>query len=340
MAARAFICGLSGHDLTDDERYFLREAQPWGVILFRRNVDSPIQVAHLCREIRNTLERDVPILVDQEGGRVQRIGPPHLRRYPAGAEIGALYRQNPVLGVEAALIGAKLIALDLVQLGITVDCLPVLDIPVPGSDSVVGDRALGEDPDAVTAVGGAQIAGLLAGGVLPVIKHVPGHGRATADSHKELPRVDATLRDLDSRDFVPFRLLAGAAPLAMTAHVVYSAVDDTNPATLSSEVIGKVIRKRIGFDGALMSDDISMGALSGTIGSRAHAAIVAGCDLVLHCNGDLGEMREVAGAAPALSGAALDRTQRALGLRSAPGEQDRAALEARFDRLLGQTGTA
>ena len=341
MAVRAFISGLSGPILTDDERAFLRDASPWGIILFKRNVEDPAQIRRLCREAREALGREnAPVLIDQEGGRVQRIGPPHLRSYPPGGVYGALYRENQVLGVQAALIGAKLMALDLIALGITVDCLPMLDVPTPDADAIVGDRALGPDADAVSTLGAAQIEGLLSGGVLPVVKHLPGHGRATVDSHKELPRVSASLAELEDRDFVPFRLLASSTPLGMTCHVVFSAIDDSAPATLSAEVIGPIVRDRIGFDGALMTDDISMGALSGSIGSRAEAAIRAGCDLVLHCNGDAAEMQEVAAAAPELSGDALRRTDAALAWMREPAEHDRRALEARFDKLLAQAAVA
>lgn len=342
MPVRAFICGLGGPVLTADERAFLRNAEPWGVILFRRNIEEPEQVRRLCRDVRDALQRDdAPILIDQEGGRVQRFGPPHLRAYPPAAVIGELYRRNQVHGVQAALIGAKLIALDLIGLGVTVDCLPMLDVPAPDSDTaVIGDRAFGDDPDAVSTLGAAQVEGLLSGGVLPVIKHMPGHGRARVDSHKELPRVDAPLPELEARDFVPFRLLAPSAPLGMTAHVVYTALDPDRPATLSAEVIGRIVRRRFGFDGALMTDDISMGALSGDIAGRSGAALRAGCDLVLHCNGDAVEMAEVAGVAPELGGDALRRAHAALALRRDPADHDRRALEARFDTLLAQARAA
>jgi beta-N-acetylhexosaminidase len=341
VAVRAFITGLSGPVLTDDERAFLRDASPWGIILFRRNIDEPEQIRRLCREAREALGREnAPVLIDQEGGRVQRIGPPHLRAYPRGGVYGALYRRNEVLGVQAALIGAKLMALDLVALGITVDCLPMLDVPTPETDEIIGDRALGPDVDAVSTLGAAQIEGLLSGGVLPVIKHLPGHGRATVDSHKELPRVSASLAELEDRDFVPFRLLASSTPLGMTCHVVFSAIDDSAPATLSAEVIGTIVRGRIGFDGALMTDDISMGALSGGVRERAEAALRAGCDLVLHCNGEMAEMQDVAGASPELSGDALRRTEAALAWTREPAEHDRRALEARYDRLLAQVAAA
>jgi len=331
---RAFISGLTGTELSEDERAFLRDAQPWGLILFKRNVENPEQIRRLCHAGREALGRDAPVLIDQEGGRVQRIGPPLARAYPAGAAYGHLYRKNPLLGVEAAHLGARLMALDLIALGIDVDCVPVLDIPVEGVTPAIGDRTLGADVDSVTTLGGAQIDGLFSGGVLPVMKHIPGHGRARVDSHAALPRVDASIAELQDRDFAPFRLWASRCPLGMTAHVVFSEIDDLMPATLSAAVIGNIIRARIGFDGALMTDDISMGALSGSLSGRAEAAVRAGCDLVLHCNGELAQMREIAAAVPELAGDNLRRTDAALAKRRPPEEVDRKALEARFDDLL------
>ena len=337
MAPRAFICGLSGTELSPDESAFLGDARPWGVILFSRNTDNPEQVRRLCASVREALEReDAPILIDQEGGRVQRLGPPHLRAFPAGARYGEMYLRNSLAGVEAAFLGAKLIALDLASLGVTVDCLPVLDIPVDGGTAAIGDRALGFSVDSVATLGGAQIDGLIAGGVVPVLKHMPGHGRAMVDSHQSLPQVDATMEELEGQDFTPFRLLAKRAPLGMTGHVVFLDVDDSAPATLSSAVIVNVIRERIGFDGALMTDDICMAALSGSPRERAERAIAAGCDLVLHCNGALAEMREVAAGVPELRDDALRRTDAALALRRPPDTVDRAALERRFDFLLSR----
>ena len=335
MAPCAFICGVLGAQLSNEEAAFLRDARPWGVILFKRNVEGLAQVRRLCLAIRHALDReDAPILIDQEGGRVQRIGPPLLRAYPAGAVYGAIYARSPLLGVEAAHLGARLMAHDLLTLGISVNCLPCLDVPVPGTTKAIGDRALGGSVDSVSTLGAAQIDGSLAGGVLPVIKHMPGHGRATVDSHQELPRVDASLADLDEQDFAPFRLLASRAPLGMTAHAVFVDVDPGAPATLSSAVIGNIIRERIGFDGALMTDDISMGALSGDFRGRAERALAAGCDLVLHCNGDAAEARAVAAACPELSGDALRRTEAALAAVRPVEAIDRRALETRFEALV------
>jgi beta-N-acetylhexosaminidase len=340
LAARAFICGLRGTALADEERSFLGDARPWGVILFKRNVDNPEQIRRLCGDVRETLGRDAPILIDQEGGRVQRIGPPYVRSYPPGAAYGHLYERDPLLGVEAAHLGARLIALDLLDLGIDVDCLPILDVPVEGGTEAIGNRALGRTADTVATLGGAQMDGLLRGGVLPVIKHLPGHGRARVDSHLELPRVDAPMIDLETQDFLPFRLLARRAVLGMTCHLVYSAVDEGTPATLSAPVIGNIIRERIGFDGALMTDDISMKALSGGFRDRTEGALRAGCDLVLHCNGDMGEMTEIAAGAPELRDEALRRTEAALAARRPADPADREALEARFDAILARVAAA
>ena len=337
MAVRAFICGLKTSGLSEKEAEFLRRCQPWGVILFPRNVKSLEQVAELCGKIRRVLERDdAPILIDQEGGRVQRIRPPHVRAYPPVATYGAIYGENPLLAVEAARLGAKLLALDLSAIGINVDCAPVLDIPGPGADNIVGDRAYGTDIDVVLTLGGAQIDGFFAGGVLPVIKHIPGHGRANVDSHKELPRVDASLAELDAVDFAPFRLWASKVPLAMTAHVVYTAVDAELPATHSPTVIESIIRERIGFRGLLMSDDLSMGALSGDLASRASASIAAGCDVVLHCSGELKPGEAIANAVPELEGEPARRAAEALSMLRPAENTDRAAIEARFDSLLAR----
>jgi beta-N-acetylhexosaminidase len=330
--SRAFIIGVSGLELTAAEREFLRGADPWGLILFKRNIDTPAQVGALTRDFRDALGRDAPILVDQEGGRVQRLGPPHWPVYPPGIAYGRLYDRDPAAGLAAARLGARLIAADLAALGIDVDCLPLADVPVEGADAVIGDRAYGTDPAKVAAIAGAVGEGLLAGGVLPVLKHIPGHGRATADSHHRLPVVDIDRATLEATDFQAFRPLAGL-PLAMTAHVVYSAIDSA-PATTSAIMIGEVIRDSIGFTGALMSDDISMGALSGTIAERTRAAFAAGCDLALHCNGNLDEMRMVAAETPVLNGAPGRRAADALSARHAPDALDLAAARADFAAMM------
>jgi beta-N-acetylhexosaminidase len=335
MTIRAFIAGCSGPELTADERAFFRDSNPWGFILFKRNIDTPEQVRALTHALRDTVGRaDAPILVDQEGGRVQRMGPPHWRRYPAGSAYGRIATQAPVTRREAARLGARLIAHDLLSVGINVDCLPVLDVPHPGAHDVIGDRAYGADVASVAVLGRAAAEGLLAGGVLPVIKHIPGHGRAGADSHEALPTVTASRDELERADFEPFRVLADM-PLAMTAHVVYTAIDRRRPATTSRKVMREVIRGSIGFDGLVMSDDLSMNALSGSLAERAAAAIAAGCDVALHCNGKLEEMQAVAAAAPILAGKARRRAENALArVRHQPEPLDAVDAHARLDAAL------
>jgi beta-N-acetylhexosaminidase len=334
MTVSAFICGTAGPTLGADEIAFLRDADPWGFILFKRNCETPEQIRALTTALRDTVGRDAPILIDQEGGRVQRLGPPHWPAYPTGRTYGDIFARSPADGRRAARLGARLIAADLHALGIDVDCLPVLDVPVEGAHDVIGHRAYGVTPDVVSELGRTAAAGLLAGGVLPVIKHIPGHGRAGVDSHHHLPVVDTPRAELEATDFPPFRD-AARLPLAMTAHVVYTSLDPDHPATTSKVVIGEVIRGLIGFDGCLMSDDVSMRALSGTIAQRTAAALAAGCDLALHCNGDLAEMRAVAANAPALTGRAAERADRALAARRTPEPLDEAAARAEFARLTG-----
>jgi beta-N-acetylhexosaminidase len=333
MAARAFITGLSGPKLADDERAFLREARPWGLILFKRNIQDPDQVIGLVGEALHELGSGAAVLVDQEGGRVQRLGPPHWPAYPPGAAFGALYDRDRATGLAAARLGARLIAADLAALGINVDCLPLADVPVRGADAVIGDRAYGETADKVAAIAQAVAEGLAEGGVLPVLKHIPGHGRATADSHAKLPVVQADRATLEGSDFAAFRPLKNL-PLGMTAHVVFTAIDPVLPATTSATMIREVIRGWIGFGGLLMSDDISMGALSGSIGARTRAALAAGCDVVLHCNGKLDEMRAVAAEAPELAGEAVRRADAALAARRAPTAIDLAAARREFAAMM------
>ncbi len=336
MSTRAFIAGVSGLVLTAEEQAFLRAQRPWGFILFKRNVDHPAQVAELVRQLRACVGSDeAPVLIDQEGGRVQRLGPPHWPAYPAGARFGELFVQDPAAGRRAAWLTGRLIAADLTELGITVDCLPLADVPVAGADAVIGDRAYGTSAAQVAALARAVTEGLGDGGVLPVLKHVPGHGRATADSHHRLPVVDAPLAELERSDFAAFRPLADL-PMAMTAHVVFSALDAAQPATTSATMISTVIRGWIGFQGVLMSDDVSMNALAGSIAERTEAAFAAGCDIVLHCNGKLDEMQQVAAVSPELAGEALERTRRALAARRAPQPFDRTAGRLELDGLLAQ----
>ncbi len=340
MSSRAFITGVSGLELSAPEREFIRGTRPWGFILFKRNVEAPAQVSALVEELRSCLgDADAPVLIDQEGGRVARLGPPHWPVYPPGAAFGALYDLDKTLGQQAARLGARLIAADLIDLGITVDCLPLADVPVGGADAVIGNRAYGTEPAKVAAIARAVTEGLEQGGVLPVLKHIPGHGRATADSHFGLPTVDTPAEELQRSDFAAFQPLADL-PMAMTAHVVFSALDPAQPATTSATIIRQVIRGTIGFQGLLMSDDVSMNALAGSIAERTRAIVHAGCDMVLHCNGKLEEMRDVAGETPELAGEALERARRALASRRAPEPFDRQAARAELEALMNRVATA
>jgi len=340
MNSRAFITGVSGPELNAAEREFIRAERPWGFILFKRNVETPTQVITLVRELRTAAgDPEAPVLIDQEGGRVQRLGPPHWPVYPAGAAFGVLYDIDPYLGLSAARLSARLIAADLIDLGVTVDCLPLADVPVPGADAVIGNRAYGTKPDKVAAIGRAVTEGLEQGGVLPVLKHIPGHGRATADTHFRLPVVDNSRAELERTDFAAFQPLADL-PMAMTAHVVFSALDPAHPATTSATIVEQVIRGMIGFQGLLMSDDVSMNALAGSLAERSRAIFAAGCDMVLHCNGKFDEMRQVAAETPELSGKALERARRALATRKPPQAFDRLAARAELDALMERAGTA
>jgi beta-N-acetylhexosaminidase len=340
MNSRAFITGVSGPELSAAEREFIRTERPWGFILFRRNIETPSQVVLLINELRKELgEPDAPVLIDQEGGRVQRFGPPHWPVYPPGAIFGALYDLDPALGLSAARLSARLIAADLIEAGVTVDCLPLADVPVAGADAVIGNRAYGTEPAKVAAIARAVTEGLAQGGILPVLKHIPGHGRATADTHFRLPEVETSRAELERTDFAAFQPLADL-PMAMTAHVVFSALDPAHPATTSATIIEQVIRGVIGFQGLLMSDDVSMNALSGSIAERTRAILAAGCDMVLHCNGKLDEMREVVRETPELSGKALQRARRALASRGAPQPFDRLAGRAELDALVERAETA
>ena len=330
----AFICGCAGTALTPEERAFVRQSRPWGLILFKRNVADPDQLRALTGSFRDLVGRsDAPVLIDQEGGRVQRMGPPHWPAYPAAARFektGDLDRAS-----ETARISARLMACDLRDVGVNVDCAPVLDVAQPGAHAVIGERAWSSDPVRVAAFGRAVAQGLTAGGVAPVIKHIPGHGRANVDSHLELPIVAASRAELEARDFSPFAALRDL-PMAMTAHVVYRAIDPDRPATTSPTVIGEIIRGSIGFDGLLISDDLSMKALGGPLGARAAAAFAAGVDIALHCNGDLAEAREVAQSAPELSGEALRRARAALawiagGAEPFDAQRARAEVAAAFE---------
>lgn len=328
----AAILGCAGTTLTAEEVAFFRSEKPWGFILFKRNIADPNQVRALTAALRETVGRaDAPILIDQEGGRVARLQPPHWKTYPPGRAYGALVANDPLVAREITRLGARLIAHDLLSLGINVDCVPVLDVPDPQGHEIIGDRAYGDTPEQVATLGRAAAEGLLAGGVLPIIKHIPGHGRAMADSHLELPVVKAKLAELEARDFAPFRVLSDM-PMAMTAHVVYTAIDRARPATTSRKAIKKIIRESLGFDGLLMSDDLSMKALSGDFRQRAKDSLAAGCDVVLHCNGDMAEMKAVMSGVGKLSREARRRVQAVMGrLVKVPEPLDVEQARARFD---------
>jgi beta-N-acetylhexosaminidase len=338
--SRAVIFGCAGTTLSGGERAFFAETQPYGFILFARNVQTPDQVRKLVADLRDAVGRDdAPVLIDQEGGRVQRLGPPHWRAMPPWRRFGELYARDKRAGERASAANARLIAAELMDLGINVDCLPLLDVPMPGAHDIIGDRAFAEDPSTVAQLGTLVCNSLRQGGVLPIIKHIPGHGRARSDSHLELPVVEASLAELRARDFAPFRavcerLNGGAACWAMTAHVVYKAVDAARCATVSPAVIETVIRGEIGFEGPLISDDLSMKALSGGMRERTQGALNAGCDLVLHCNGKMEEMTEIAAVCPPLSGAASERLRKAAADLPKCASADQAALRRTLDELL------
>ncbi len=334
----AVIFGCAGTALTDDERAFFRDVDPLGFILFARNIEAPDQVRRLVDSMRDSAGRDdAPVLIDQEGGRVQRLKPPHWRLAPPASVFGELYASDPAAAMMASRLNGRLLAADLAPLGIDVDCAPVLDVPVSGAHGVIGDRAFADNVRAVVALGRAQADGLLAGGIIPVMKHLPGHGRARADSHHELPVVDTTRAELERTDFAPFRALADL-PWAMTAHVLYRALSSNQPATTSVRVIGEVIRDHIGFDGVLISDDLSMKALGGSHAERARQSLEAGCDVVLHCNGELAQMREIASAVGPLSPRAAARVARGAGLARArndgAGREDLELYRRRLAELL------
>jgi len=347
MDNKAVIFGCGGLELSPPERDFFQTVRPAGFILFARNCDNPDQVKKLVRDLRLCLSRDgkpdmaVPVLIDQEGGRVQRLRPPHWRDAPAAARFLELADHDRDLALEACRLNARLIANDLLQLGITVNCAPVVDVPTAGADAIISDRAWGRTADEAVLFGRSVSDGLLSGGVLPILKHIPGHGRATVDSHHHLPRVTATMDELEHVDFKPFKALS-VMPWAMTAHIVYRTLDDISPATCSKTVIQDIIRGDIGFDGVLISDDLSMKALCGDFSERARSALNAGCDLVLHCNGDMAEMESVASGVDGLSGAAKSRLLRAEQQRLECHEKhkhfdENVALQ-RLNRIFDETG--
>ena len=334
MPANSAVYGCEGLTLAVEERAFFRDSSPFGFILFGRNCDSPAQLHALSHALREAAGTDVPILIDQEGGRVARLKPPHWRARPAARRFGELFERNPEQGREAAYLCARAIAHELKDIGVNANCAPVLDVPVQGAHDIIGDRAFSMDPLTVIELGRATIDGYLDGGVLPIVKHIPGHGRSLADSHLALPRVCASAEALSVHDFVTFRSL-NQAPIAMTAHVVYEAIDPHRPATTSPKMVQNIIRGEIGFEGLLLSDDLSMAALEGPLDLRAKKALFAGCDVVLHCNGKLDEMKEIAREARPLAGRARQRAEAALGQLRAPLEFDIERAEARLTEMMG-----
>jgi beta-N-acetylhexosaminidase len=336
MSVKAFISGCAKASLDHAETEFFKKQNPWGLILFKRNCEEPKQILELTKKFRSAVGRkDAPVFIDQEGGRVQRLGPSqgHWRQYPAAQAYGKLYDRSAILALRVARNVGRLMAEDLEEIGITSSCLPVLDVPQQGAHDVIGNRAYATRVEQIMALARAHTAGLMEGGVLPVMKHIPGHGRSTVDSHHDLPRVAARRVELEQIDFPPFVAFADL-PMAMTAHVIFEAIDDKNPATLSRKVVRDVIRKTINFQGLLMTDDLSMKALGGTFAEKAERAIDAGCDMLLHCNGVLSEMEEVAAAAPVLESKSMRRAKQALKTRRKPQNYDKKAALKDLEAIL------
>ncbi len=333
-APAAIILGCAGATLQPDERAFFRDLDPLGFILFARNCDTPQQVKALTGALRDCVGRaDAPILIDQEGGRVARLRPPHWPSFPAMSLFGQMAGSDIDAAREACYLNALLIGHELAGLGIDVDCAPVLDLPVAGSHDIIGDRALAPDPETVAILGRAVCEGLAAAGVISVIKHIPGHGRATVDSHADLPRVDTPLEELQSSDFRPFAALRNA-PWAMVAHVLFTAVDADHPVSTSPKAVRQILRTRIGYDGVLIADDIGMDALKGTLAERAAATLASGVDLTLHCSGRMDEMQALAPALLPVTPASAARVSRG---RANLGSLDRAgavAARRRYDELM------
>lgn len=328
------IFGCEGLSLSQDEKSFFSDVKPYGFILFQRNCDTPEQIAMLTAELRACVGKvNLPILIDQEGGRVQRMKPPHWPDYPTMQTFGDLFMEHPEKAVKALKLNCLLIADDLRKVGVSVNCLPLLDLPQDGADNIIGDRAFARDPNVVIALGDIVVKSLMAGGVLPVIKHIPGHGRATVDSHYKLPVVDTPHSELSEHDFAPFQAL-NSAPYAMTAHIIYSALDKINPVTLSDVIIKDIIRSEMGFRGLLMSDDLSMKALSGSYSEKARKSIEAGCDLVLHCNGNMAEMVEISSAIPHIRQDVIARTDAWLAEAELQPMIDRQACEAQYKECM------
>jgi beta-N-acetylhexosaminidase len=332
--SKAMILGCAGKSLSQDEIRFYADERPWGFILFARNIGEPAQIADLVASMREAVGRpDAPVFIDQEGGRVQRLRPPIATNYPPAAAIGALYQEDRQAGLRAAWLLSRLHAFDLKRFGINADCLPVLDVPVEGASDVIGNRAYGKDPETVAALGRAAAEGLFAGGVLPVMKHMPGHGRALLDTHHSLPTVDAPIEELRRHDFAPFKELADL-PAAMTAHIIFAAIDPGSPATTSGKIVSEIVRGEIGFEGLLISDDTSMKALSGDFPSKAAAILAAGVDIVLHCNGVMEEMAGIASKTLPLTGKSLARAERAQTMAQAGDASDEAEVRAEFSRYF------
>jgi beta-N-acetylhexosaminidase len=339
---RAVIFGCAGPDLSADERSFFRDADPLGFILFARNVDTPDRTRRLVDDLRSSVARaDAPVLIDQEGGRVARMRPPHWRKAPPARLLGELYARDPERGLEATRLNAQLIAADVASIGVDVDCLPVLDLGRPETHAAIGDRAFAERPEAVAALGRAAADGLLAQGVMPVMKHMPGHGRATVDSHLSMPRVAAQRDELERTDFLPFKLLSDL-PWGMTGHLLFEAIDPEAAMTVSARGVKEIIRGHIGFDGLLYTDDLSMQALGGSLGERAERALAAGCDIALHCNGRMDEMADIVSRTGAMTDAACRRVEAGrafLARHRAPASPaDLAAAARRVATLLPEWG--
>jgi beta-N-acetylhexosaminidase len=333
-APAAVVYGCAGMELSAEERDFYRDANPLGFILFARNIDTPDQVRRLTAELRASVDRpEAIIMIDQEGGRVQRLRPPHWPDYPAMRKFGMKAASDPNGAAECVRLAYRLIAGDLSVLGIDVDCAPVLDLPAPDGHEIIGDRAFSDDPVIIARLGQACCDGLMSGGVMPVIKHIPGHGRATADSHMELPRVEAARDVLEKTDFAPFRALRHA-PAAMTAHIVYDALDPENPGSSSLAVVAEIIRDHIGFDGLLFSDDVCMKALQGPLADRVTSVLDAGCDVALHCDGNFDDMVAIAETCPRMRPDSVDRLNAARPSATDSQSIDRDAAERRVSAFL------
>ncbi len=330
--SRAVIFGLAGLSLTLDEKKFFKKTRPVGYILFKRNLENPKQVKSLVKELHKIAGWKCPILIDQEGGRVARLTPPHWRRPPAAGIFAALAKKNIKNAKRATYLNAQLIAAELSDLSINVDCAPMADILFKDSHNIIGDRAFGSDAKTVSILAGEMACGLIDGGVIPVLKHIPGHGRALLDSHESLPVVEASLPTLRKTDFVPFKNLK-KLPWGMTAHITYTSIDKKDPATLSKKVIG-IIRKEIGFDGLLLTDDLSMKALSGNFTQRCKKSIAAGCDILLHCNGKMEEMTQVASASPLLSKDAKKRLEKSLSSTKSKTKINKKKVLSELEKLI------